>query len=296
MVLVAHLSDPHIGPLPQPRMRELMSKRLTGYVNWRRGRKSTHDMGVLDRILADLAAQEPDHIAFTGDVANIGLTAEFPVARAFLERLGPPERVSFVPGNHDAYVRGSLKPLGASLGAWMTGDGAAQSHFPYVRRRDGIAFVGLSSAVPTLPFVASGTLGPEQVARMEELLAALREEKLCRVVMLHHPPYRGGAKIGRQLTDAEAFERAIGRVGAEIVLHGHNHRTSLIKLRGPEGDVPVLGAPSASAVRGAFTHRAGYHLVSIEPDGTRSAIKVRTRGLLPDGKTIGDLGEMALDS
>lgn len=293
MVLIAHLSDPHIGPLPQPRIRELMSKRLTGYVNWRRGRSSVHDMALLDRVLADVAAQNPDHIAFTGDVANIGLASEFPLAKAFLERLGPPDRVSFVPGNHDAYVRGSLKPLDRALGAWMASDGSTTSSFPFVRRRDGVALVGLSSAIPTLPFVASGALGAGQIARMEAVLASLRDERLCRVVMIHHPPYRGGAKIGRQLTDAEAFEAAIARVGAEIVLHGHNHRTSLVRLKGPHGPVPVLGAPSVSAARGTFTHRAGYHLVDIEPNGAASRIAIRTRGLLPDGG-IGDLGDVAV--
>src|SRR5207342_493181 len=101
-------------------------------VNWRRGRNLTHDIGVLGAILDDLATQGADHVAFTGDVVNIGLTTEFAAAREFIERLGPPSRVSFVPGNHDAYVRGSLKPLDLSLGPWMTGDDAEGAAFPYV--------------------------------------------------------------------------------------------------------------------------------------------------------------------
>ena len=52
MVLIAHLTDPHIGPLPRPKLRELASKRLTGYINWRRGRSATHDMAALAAILA----------------------------------------------------------------------------------------------------------------------------------------------------------------------------------------------------------------------------------------------------
>ncbi len=38
MFVLAHLSDPHLGPLPRARMRELASKRMLGFVNWRRGR------------------------------------------------------------------------------------------------------------------------------------------------------------------------------------------------------------------------------------------------------------------
>ncbi len=294
MVLIAHLSDAHIGPLPRVRVRELIGKRLTGYVNWRRGRNLTHDMGMLDAMLADIAAQRPDHIAFTGDVINIGLTSEISAAGDFMGRLGPPDRVSFVPGNHDIYVRGSLRPLGLSLGPWMTGDDERASAFPYVRRRDGIAFIGLSSAVPTLPFLASGTLGAAQLSKFEALLASLRDEGLCRVVLIHHPPYRGGTKAGRELTDAARFEAAIRRAGAELILHGHNHRISLVHLAGPDGPVPVLGAPSASATGGSNNHRPGYFTIAIEPAGTRSRIAIATRGPLADGTGIGRLGEIPL--
>ena len=38
MFRLAHLSDAHIGPLPRPKWRELIGKRATGYINWRRGR------------------------------------------------------------------------------------------------------------------------------------------------------------------------------------------------------------------------------------------------------------------
>ena len=296
MVLIAHLTDPHIGPLPRPRLRELASKRLTGYINWRRGRSATHDMGALSAILADMQAHEPDHIAFTGDIVNIGLAAEFPVAREFITRLGAPERVSFVPGNHDAYVRASMLPLSRSLGPWMASDGSVTSEFPFVRRREGIAIVGVTSAVPTLPFMASGRIGRRQAARLMELLGALRDEGLCRVVLIHHPPYRGGASAGRGLSDAAHFEAVIRRAGAELVLHGHNHRTSVAHLRGPNGPVPVVGAPSASAIGGTRTHRAAYHLFAIAPDGTRSKITARARGLLVDGASIGDLDAISLEA
>ena len=76
-LLLAHLSDPHIGPLPKPRPRDLIGKRLTGYLNWQR-RDKIHDMDVLTRLVADMHAHRPDHIMMTGDVMNIGLPAEFP--------------------------------------------------------------------------------------------------------------------------------------------------------------------------------------------------------------------------
>ena len=39
MFRLAHLSDIHLGPLPEVSYRELASKRITGYINWQRNRK-----------------------------------------------------------------------------------------------------------------------------------------------------------------------------------------------------------------------------------------------------------------
>ena len=105
--LLAHLSDVHLPPLPPPGFSELMGKRMLGYLNWTRNRHTIHRRDVLDALVADVLAQRADHIAVTGDIVNLALAAEFAPARAWLESVGPPDRLSLVPGNHDAYVRGA---------------------------------------------------------------------------------------------------------------------------------------------------------------------------------------------
>ena len=84
MFVLAHLSDPHLGPLPPPRWRELLGKRATGFINWRRKRHLIHRGDVLARIVADLKAQAPDHIAVSGDLVNISLPGEYLPALAWL--------------------------------------------------------------------------------------------------------------------------------------------------------------------------------------------------------------------
>ena len=91
MFTLAHLSDPHLAPLPKPRWSELIGKRVTGYINWQRWRRFIHDRAVLAKIVADLKAQAPDHIAVTGDLANIALPEEFTRGRDWLDRLGSPQ-------------------------------------------------------------------------------------------------------------------------------------------------------------------------------------------------------------
>jgi 3',5'-cyclic AMP phosphodiesterase CpdA len=299
MFRLAHLTDPHVGPLPRPQLRQLLNKRVTGWLNWHRSRADMHDMVVLADLVADIHAQSPDHIACTGDTCNIGLPSEWLTSYTFLESLGQPDAVSFVPGNHDAYVPGALEGLLARIEPWVRGDevggnqGSRQT-FPFLRRRGAIALVGLSSAIPTRPFVASGRIGLRQLTAAERILADLGRDRFClRIVLIHHPPHVGGAPAGRNLTDAPAFEAMIGRVGAELVLHGHNHVGSLAHLKGARGPVPVVGAPSASAYGGTFTHRAGYHLFTIDQDETGFLLTAELRGLKPDG-TIGGLGMLSL--
>ena len=101
MFVLAHLSDPHLAPLPWPHPRELLSKRGLGYLNWLRKRRSIHRADMLAALVADLKAHAPDHIAVTGDLVNLSLTNEFAPALAWLDGLGDPRDVTLVPGNHD---------------------------------------------------------------------------------------------------------------------------------------------------------------------------------------------------
>lgn len=287
---LAHLSDPHLNPLPRVRLAELIGKRATGYANWLRSRRHVHDMALLDRVVADIAASDPDHVAMTGDVAHIGLPAEFPSAIAFMDRLGSKERVSFVPGNHDAYVPSSLAALSRDLAPWCRSDEGAEG-YPWLKVRGHVALIGLSSAVPTGPLMAWGRLGQDQIDKAEMLLLYASKRGLKRVVLIHHPPLVGGAKAGRELKDASAFEAMVAEAGAELVVHGHNHKMSLAWIAGPEVKTPVVGVPSASIGGRGHGEKAGWHLIRIPEND--APITIERRGLTPAGG-IGALGELVL--
>lgn len=301
MFVLAHLSDPHIGPLPRPRLVDLLSKRIIGYANWWRSRARVHRLAVLDTLTSDLIAQPHDHTAVTGDLVNIALAGEFAVAQAWLDRLGGPEDVSFVPGNHDAYVRGAMAHWDDHWDAFMRGDAEALAapttvRFPYVRRRGRVALVGLSTAVPTLPISASGRLGHDQVTRLIELLRRLAEERLFRIVLIHHPPFTPLAKRLKRLIDGGAFREAIARAGAELVLHGHTHKHAVVWLKGPQAPVPVIGVPSASAVPGRRDDAAAYNLYRITGEAGEWSCEVVTRGFRTGEDRIGEIARYALSA
>jgi 3',5'-cyclic AMP phosphodiesterase CpdA len=295
MFTLAHLSDPHL-PMPQARAVDLLGKRATGYFNWWRNRVQLHRPEALAGIVADIKAQKPDHIALTGDLVNISLPDEFARASRWLATLGTPDRVTVIPGNHDVYVATQWRESLGQWGAYIAGDGQPPAAdfkvFPTLRRRGPVALVGLNSGVPKPPLLATGTLGDAQIAAAEKLLAALGREGLCRVVMIHHPPLTTESRFKR-LTDAAAFQAMIRRVGCEIVLHGHNHRSEVARIAGPQGAIPVVGVTSASAAPESKYGRARYHLIGIEREtaGWRITLDIRAlkadgTGCEPDGRIV----------
>jgi 3',5'-cyclic AMP phosphodiesterase CpdA len=297
MFVLAHLSDPHLAPLPAPRLAELASKRVLGWLHWRKTRHKIHRAAQVEALVRDLKAQAPDHVAVTGDLVNIALAAEFPQARAWLDTLGAPRDVTLVPGNHDAYVRAALAAHAPHWGEFMRGDGARPPNveFPFVRRRGPLALIGLSSAVATAPFIATGRLGAEQIARLEALLPALADH--FRVVLVHHPPGRTRSGRFKRLTDAPALRAALARHGAELVLHGHDHVQALDWLRGPRGPIPALGVPSASAtpLEGHHVEPAAYNLYRITGEVGAWRCEMAARGFGADGGDIVELKRQDLN-
>jgi 3',5'-cyclic AMP phosphodiesterase CpdA len=280
MFVLAHLSDLHMAS--QPRLAELVGKRGLGFINWQRKRKSIHRPEILDALTRDLKAQTVDHIAVTGDLVNFSLADEYAQARAWLGRLGPAQDVTVIPGNHDVYVRGVEPSPAAYWGDYMRGDGGTD-HFPVVRRRGNVALIALSSGVPTGPFMATGRLGQQQLARFAEALAATRGQ--FRVVLIHHPPISPPKRYMRRLTDAADLRRVLAQHGAELLLHGHDHRRALLRLDGPSGTkIPAVGVPSASALAPHGSEDgAGYTIFRIDGDAPAWRCAMIARQRLADG-------------
>lgn len=292
MFRLAHLSDPHLGPLPAASVRELASKRVLGYINWHRNRAVAMKGDLLARLIAAVHAEAPDHIAVTGDLVNIALPAELEPARMFLESLGPGRDVTVVPGNHDAYVPGALVKATAAWCHWVVGDSdKGTPSWPTVRRRGDVAFVGVSTARASSPFMATGHVSVQQATLLTEKLHALGREGLFRVVLIHHPPIRGSTDWHKRLIGGSRVRAAIRANGAELVLHGHTHLPTRMELDGPHGPVPVIGVPSASQEPGGEKPGAGFNLFEIERTNAGWRLRQRERRILRPGGDFQLVGE-----
>jgi 3',5'-cyclic AMP phosphodiesterase CpdA len=291
---LAHLSDIHLSPLPKVHSHQLLSKRLLGYVNWHHGRKYVHRRDVLDTLTRDLKGRNPDHIAVTGDLTNLGLPQEFPPTAEWLDELGRPETVSVVPGNHDAYVHRSSDKAVAHWRPYMEANqdgqllhGQPGGNFPYVRRFGDIAIVGLSSAVPTAPFVAAGRLGAEQRRALSQALDRLGQEGLFRIILIHHPPLPGQTSWQRALRDAPELRDILREHGAELVLHGHNHEQSVLECDTASGPALIVGVPSASEAVDGRIPAARYNEYAIDRTGSGWSVEMTGRAFSSGGQ-VGD--------
>lgn len=306
MFTLVHLSDIHLPPLPRPKLTELLNKRILGYLNWHRKRIKIHRQDILSSITADIALQKPNHIAITGDLTNIGLKKEFQKARRWAETLGTPDNITIIPGNHDAYVNRSITSGWPELADYMSEDSAPltpntplakkieQPVFPFVKIRENIALIGVSSAVKTLPLMASGRLGERQIDDLSNLLQNLKQRNLFRVLLIHHPPLPGLTSWQRELNDAPQLQEMLKTQGPELVLYGHNHSWHTSQLHGQDNTVWLIQAPSASQGPYKDYSLAGYNKFSIDKQGGVWRVTHTRRGLRNIGSDIEDLDKQEL--
>ncbi|MEF3168248.1 MAG: metallophosphoesterase [Deltaproteobacteria bacterium] len=294
-LLLAHISDLHMMGQKDFRIRSLLSKRILGYLSWRFKRGKHHQVRVLDALLEDLRQIRPNHVAITGDLTHLGTPGECVKARAWLERLGRPHDVTVIPGNHDTYVK---EPWERTLIHWapfMTDNGThGPSAFPFLRVRGPVAIIGLSSARPTPPFLATGYLGRSQLERLATLLVETGRQGLMRVILIHHPPVPGSITWRKRLVDGQEFCHVIRRHGAELVLHGHAHIPLFREIDAHGKRIPVIGVPSASCILPGRGEMARYHLFNIRKKAGGCEVLLVIRGYDPSLNRFLDMEKKAM--
>jgi len=273
--LLAHISDLHLAQLWHMRPQQLLNKRLLGYLRWKLGRHARQDPSIAEVLIDDLHAISPDHTVITGDLTHLGLPCEFRNVGNWLHKLGNSREISVVPGNHDTYVR---EPWNRSFQYWLefmlpdlTGAGDSHIHslediYPTVEIKGCVALIGLSTAVPAAPHLATGRLGSIQIKKLEAILKQLQGQRLFRVIFLHHPPVPGVVRPRKRLVDADRLLEIIEQYGCELILHGHAHRSVKTWVETSSGTVPVFGAPSVTSVERRTGRGSAWYLHEISKD------------------------------
>jgi 3',5'-cyclic AMP phosphodiesterase CpdA len=277
---IAHISDLHLLGSAEIPPHRLLGKRFTGWANIRFRRGAIHKQRAAESVARAIREREVDHVVVTGDVTNLALESEFEQVRHFLEHdvALPPDRVSVVPGNHDAYTRGSHRSrrFQCYLGEYITSDLPGASgvpdidRFPYVRLRGPVAIIGLSTALPRPPLVASGELGKPQRMALRALLAHERVRERVPVVLQHHPWHRPETTMRnftQGLADAEEEREVLDPLARGLLLHGHLHRRIHRVIPTSGGRIDSVGATSASLLDERENHMCGFNLYEVTDAG-----------------------------
>ena len=287
---IAHFTDAHLPLHDSFAPRELLGKRGLSALNWARRRSRLHLRAVAEALRDDILAHRPDHVAMTGDAANFGLPREFAAAASWLSGFGPPATLSFVPGNHEAISPHAEAAREAAYAPFTRGE-QPEGAWPMLRRFGHVALFGVSTAIPTAPFLAQGEAGAAQIRALRSALDAAAG--LCRIVLIHHPPTEL-ASPRKALRDRAALSAALAEAGAALVLHGHDHRNELSWIEGAAGRIPVLGCPSASTPPGRGAAPAEWRFMRIRENEAGWRIEILRRALGPAG--FADRGRFTLTS
>ena len=296
-VSLAHISDPHISCMQDITLRDFISKRLFGYLRWKLHRGTEQGGEVLSALQSDLKQSRPDNIAVTGDLTHLGLSAEYKKARRWLQSLGDPSEVTVIPGNHDAYVKLSWNRNKAQWSDYMISDipQNSENFFPSLRTRGCLAIIGVSTARPSAPHLAVGSIGAQQMQKLESILTQTARQQIYRILLIHHPPAPGMVGWRKRLTDAAELRSLLNQYGVELILHGHAHRTLRSELQTPAGSIPVIGAPSISALGRTPERRARYYIYRVTPRSGSWNVRLEVRIYSPEEKCFIQESEQQLN-
>lgn len=245
-------------------MRHFSPKKLMGAMSWHFNRKYHQLPTIAGALRTDIIAANVDHVAFTGDIVNISGRQEFDQGLKWLSAMGSPDFISYTPGNHDAYVDVPWVNGIGKFASYMSSENSRDQTFPFIRLRRNIALFGLNGACPQNILSAGGTIGPRQLKKLAESLELFKQRGFYRVVMVHHPAAPDLAHNRRALSDVDALSDVLKAHGAELVIHGHNHKSSLHYTEGKTERIPIIGVPSASMRPSLKYEAAAWNRYEIE--------------------------------
>jgi 3',5'-cyclic AMP phosphodiesterase CpdA len=204
-----------------------------------------YDTSVLAAALRDMHEEGVEHLVCAGDITNLAMESEFALAASVFSAFGPPQCMTFCPGNHDVYVKGQEKAqlfldyFGDYCVSDVPGRSPRGDGFPVIQLRGGILFLVLNSGRPN---TAAGEVGRDQWEAAREMIdsdagRALVSKARFRVLVQHHPaqnPSVRGTSWVRQLGHGNRDWPRLGEFARkhkfDLVVHGHLHKPYRGKL------------------------------------------------------------------
>lgn len=217
----------------------------------------TEDNSVVESLQTAIYTQKPAFVIVSGDFTQIGSTAEFEKAQAFLNSLPCPFLA--VPGNHD-------------VPAWDLWERFTDPYKKYrrfidadlnpVSKHDNVLVAGINSARRAVPHWnwANGAVSSTQRQNLPQTFDGFEGWRVC---TLHHPIH----KVQDMPIDVTVFGRkrtlqCFQDLKIDLVLTGHVHHASITTLGNQEHQTVYLSASTAlsSRVRG---QENGFNIITL---------------------------------
>lgn len=266
-MVFAHISDVHVLDLAGVSVSRYLNKRLSGLLNLAMKRRNAHPVALLEAVVDDLLERPVDHVVLTGDLTNLSLPSEFSRAREVLEPIARPALLSVVPGNHDIYTRGSARArrFESYFGDLMWAGTDVDRLYPWYKRVGPVNLVGLCSAVPRLPLVATGEVSAAQLARLTEFATEYDFRHEFTIGLVHHNLHLRSRRkdLLHGMKNRDQVLATCSEAGIDMLLHGHTHIANRFKY----GAMRVLGSGSSTWDVQNPDHRARYNRYHVGPSG-----------------------------
>lgn len=242
---IAHISDLHLLE-PRGGHRRALERARLFYLSALRPLSAA---GRLLRFRTALeAAKEKgfDHLVITGDLTEDGKVEQFEeVARLLAESRIAPERVTLIPGNHDAYegpdawlraLEGPLRPFAETSGGEV---GKVVDLGP-------LAILPVSTSVHQHWSSSFGQIDSAEFEAIDRRGADPALLKKALLIAQHHPPHPHKFAPMQWLDGLRENARMLALLAQRAtlqVLHGHMH-LSVTKMLSQDGSFRVFGAPA----------------------------------------------------
>lgn len=257
-IRIGHLSDIHVPSAARMTLRDVFSKRITGYLNLKFRRQQEYDVDVLRDAIKRLIADAVDVVVVSGDLTNLAYHQEFERAYALLQPLSEANIPWLViPGNHDRYLTRAIDGFMEERFADHLGEALNESMpYPWISVQAGATIIGLNSAVANAPFQAWGEVSSEQIEAVQQAKSRILATEQPVVLVVHHHLGKAPHKKrdhNRNLRNSDEVLRLAQDLNAALILHGHNH---FLDIRDMDG-VRVFAASSGISNQQGAMRRAG---------------------------------------
>jgi 3',5'-cyclic AMP phosphodiesterase CpdA len=186
-----------------------------------------------------------DHIVVSGDLTESGTPEQFEALANVLHDVAiDPDRLTLVPGNHDAYTArdGWQRALDGPLHSYRH---ASAGPAGKIVERRGITILPMDMACHQPITRSSGLVTEDALAKLEQRLLDPATRTKTTLLVQHHPPYTHASAAWQWidgLTNAARLMSVLSRFPDVHVMHGHLHRVVDRSISGPT--TRIFGAPA----------------------------------------------------